>query len=240
MKTSSTYVRGNEYNPPATLKPIDVNKKYLKIIEFSDIRYTLENDHSIILHNRRRIKKERAPSACHIEGKNLSFTEISDILYNSFGSYSNGRRPYPSGGAIYPIGFIVCVLKDILLEENGVLAIQSGVYQYRPSKNSLDEIWTGDINTLKSCILSGKDGEKYNPTIAIIYVNHPEKNSIKYRYKSYRLSLMEVGSAYQSAIETANLLGIEQRLLASFCDFEIAKELGLDARYVQPCVVQIF
>lgn len=165
---------------------------------------------------------------------------MSDILYNSFGSYSNGRRPYPSGGAMYPIGFIVCVLKDVLLEADGALIIQSGVYQYRPSKNSLDKIWTGDVNTLKSCILSGKDDEKYDPTIAIVYVNHPEKNSIKYRYKSYRLSLMEVGSAYQSAVETANLLGIEQRLLASFCDFEIAKELGLDIRYVQPCVVQIF
>lgn len=70
MKTSSTYVRGNELNPPATLRPIDVNKKYLKLIEFSDISYNLESDHSIILNSRNRIKKERSPSAYCIAEKN--------------------------------------------------------------------------------------------------------------------------------------------------------------------------
>ncbi|MBB2660641.1 SagB/ThcOx family dehydrogenase [Escherichia coli] len=89
--------------------------------------------------------------------------------------------------------------------------------------------------------LSGGDSERLGkPHFALVYCIIFEKALFKYRYRGYRMALMETGSMYQNAVLVADQIGLKNRVWAGYTDSYVAKTMNLDQRTVAPLIVQFF
>ncbi|EGM2645756.1 SagB/ThcOx family dehydrogenase [Salmonella enterica] len=185
------------------------------------------------------INKERSPSGIGFSDKKLlSIKTIEKLLINAFSlpGTETVRRPYPSGGAQYPIEIFYCRLSehtDNWLEEYNV-------YHYLPLSKALEPVAMNNINELYRC-LSGGDADRLGrPHFALVYYVIFEKALFKYRYRGYRMALMEAGSMYQSAVIIADQIGLRNRVWAGFTDSYVAKTMNIDMRTAAPLIVQFF
>ncbi|HFD3107622.1 TPA: SagB/ThcOx family dehydrogenase, partial [Klebsiella quasipneumoniae subsp. similipneumoniae] len=89
--------------------------------------------------------------------------------------------------------------------------------------------------------LSGGDAERLGrPHFALVYCVIFEKALFKYRYRGYRMALMEAGSMYQNAGLVADQIGLRNRGWAGFTDSYVAKTMNVDQRTAAPLIVQFF
>lgn len=184
-------------------------------------------------------KRERMPSGIGFCDRNTcSVRTIERLLVNAFSSPEpdSVRRPYPSGGAQYPVEIFLC-----LLSEN-VDNWQTGtnVYHYLPLSRALEPVAACDTRELYRS-LSGVDaGRLGRPHFALVYCIIFEKALFKYRYRGYRMALMEAGSMYQNAGLIADEIGLRNRVWAGFTDSFVAKTMNIDQRTAAPLIVQFF
>ena len=82
--------------------------------------------------------------------------------------------------------------------------------------------------------------EAASDTIIARYYEKFEKALFKYRYRGYRMALMETGSMYQNAVLVADQIGLKNRVWAGYTDSYVAKTMNLDQRTVAPLIVQFF
>ena len=183
--------------------------------------------------------RERLPSGINFCDKNkLSIRTIEKLLVNAFSSPDPGsvRRPYPSGGALYPIEVFLCRLSENT--ENWQAG--TNVYHYLPLSQALEPVATCNTQSLYRS-LSGGDSERLGkPHFALVYCIIFEKALFKYRYRGYRMALMETGSMYQNAVLVADQIGLKNRVWAGYTDSYVAKTMNLDQRTVAPLIVQFF
>lgn len=102
--------------------------------------------------------RERLPSGINFCDKNkLSIRTIEKLLVNAFSSPDPGsvRRPYPSGGALYPIEVFLCRLSENT--ENWQAG--TNVYHYLPLSQALEPVATCNTQSLYRS-LSGGDSER--------------------------------------------------------------------------------
>ncbi|KMV66839.1 hypothetical protein AI28_25700 [bacteria symbiont BFo1 of Frankliniella occidentalis] len=89
--------------------------------------------------------------------------------------------------------------------------------------------------------LSGGDPVRLGqPHFALVYFMVYEKSLFKYRYRGYRMAMMEAGSMYQVAGMVADRLGLENRVWSAFTDTYVSKVLNVDIRTATPLIVQFF
>ncbi|EJQ5249009.1 SagB/ThcOx family dehydrogenase [Salmonella enterica] len=183
--------------------------------------------------------RERLPSGIDFCDRNkLSVRTIEKLLVNAFSSPdpTSVRRPYPSGGAQYPIEVFLCRLS----ENTENWQIGTNVYHYLPLSQALESVATCNTQSLYRS-LSGGDSERLGrPHFALVYCVIFEKALFKYRYRGYRMALMEAGSMYQNAGLVADQIGLKNRVWAGFTDSYVAKTMNLDQRTVAPLIVQFF
>lgn len=179
----------------------------------------------------------RNPSAASFSLQPLPFSIIAHLLINSFcaNSPDSRRRPYPSGGALYPIHVVLCRISEVTAWPSEVDALH-----LLPVSRQLEDLKAESADKLLRTLTGGQTETLGTPAFAIVYAISFEQAIFKYRSRGYRLALMEAGSMYQTADLCGKALGLQNRMWAGFCDHRVARDLGLDPRHIAPLAVQFF
>ncbi|WP_460385258.1 SagB/ThcOx family dehydrogenase [Pseudomonas amygdali] len=168
----------------------------------------------------------------------LEFSVIDQLMTNSFCARSSEsrKRPYPSGGALYPIEVFVCRVSNNV--DNW--PTKENILHLLPLSRHLEAMTLHAPDIILSNLSGGDTGLLGQPHFALVYAMLFERALFKYRTRGYRLALMEAGSMYQTADLNAQALGLRSRVWAGFTDFQVAKTIGIDMRHMAPLVVQFF
>ena len=153
--------------------------------------------------------------------------EIGTLLHHAIRERENGRRPYPSGGALYPI--------ETYLIARGIAGIPDGAHHYHPRAHAFEYLWSVPES---SHILRPGSGSLVESSPAIIVLTALwNRNYGKYSDFAYYLGLIESGHAAQNILLSAAALKIPARPIAGFDDAGITKLLDLDQHTEQPVYV---
>jgi hypothetical protein len=74
----------------------------------------------------------------------------------------------------------------------------------------------------------------------VLYCINLKKSIFKYRYRGYRLSILEAGSMYQQALVEAERLGLSSRVIAGFSEGCVASLCGVNPSLILPTIIQAF
>lgn len=171
----------------------------------------------------------RWPSLRKGAAGSVEFTTVSSILAEALGADAQGRRPYPSGGALYTVETLV------LTSDRVVGAEPFAVYHYLPASNSF-EIIPSTMDDTRYVEISSIQGVVFY----IAYFVNLKKSLFKYRSRGYLLSVMEAGSMYQNVLGVAQAHGLGSCVVAGFSDYTLSKLCGVDSRLLLPVVIQSF
>lgn len=176
----------------------------------------------------------RNESCEHFVSGTMAFTTIeklvSPLLSRSRGSY---KRGYPSGGALYPVEVFICPLS----ETDSTWPALGKILHLLPASRKFEVMQHEmELDYLKSALLASP-GNIGCPSVAIIYVAYMPKSLFKYRYRGYRMALMEVGSIYMLVEIQAKKLGLGCRLWSAYTDSMLCKVLGLNPALFFPMCV---
>ena len=186
-----------------------------------------------------KIKKDSSSpnrnESCEKFGKtNLTFDVIEKLVSPLISANTNSyKRGYPSGGALYPIEVFVCSL----MEDEPTWPCPEKILHLLPQSAKF-EIIQGSACTsvLRSAILAAP-GNIGAPSLAIIYAAYLPKTMFKYRYRGYRLALMEAGSIYMLIELQAKQLQLRSRLWSAYTDTMLCKAIGLNPALFLPLCV---
>lgn len=182
------------------------------------------------------LRDESAEKFC--DDTKIDFTTIEQLITDAFTARSetSSKRPYPSGGALYPIEAFLCKLSNSI---NG-WPLDESVLHILPLSKSLEPLGSPTTDLLFK-VLSGNNQEGLGtPHFAIVYTIFFEKAIFKYRHRGYRLALLEAGSMYQMADICAKNLGLRNRMWAGFTDYQVAKTIGINCKHIAPLAIQFF
>lgn len=168
----------------------------------------------------------------------LQFSLIEQLVTDAFTARSetSSKRPYPSGGALYPIEVFLCKLSNNI---DG-WPLDESVLHILPLSKSLEALTSPTTAQLLK-VLSGNNHKVLGtPHFALVYTVFLEKAIFKYRYRGYRLALLEAGSMYQMADICGKNLGFSSRMWAGFTDYQVAKTMGVNCKHIAPLAIQFF
>jgi SagB-type dehydrogenase family enzyme len=217
------------------MQPYPFNKEQFEELEFSDFEISPFHDAVIACEPNRQVKIRRHRSAKHFDTGKVDFATVKKLLSASFAMRRDRSRPYPSGGAFYPVEVICVIFSEKLLD-----APASGYYHYRPSHNYLQPLRHSDSDDIRKMLYQLELPDTTSPAFAFIYLGVLGKMLVKYRYRGYRYALMETGSMYHQADLASQALGLRNKLYSGFNDQELIKRMGLDNMTFLPLVVQSF
>ena len=165
------------------------------------------------------LKNRESYRTC-IPGALISLNDISTILGNSLRETTVNRRPYPSGGAKYPI--------ETYLIARGIDSLPRGVFHYAPKKHALEHLWDIPAETR---IFSGsaKDGWAEHAPVVVVFTALWERSYVKYGDFSYLLTCLEAGHMAQNVLLTAGALNIGVCPMAGFNDSAVGTLLDIDS-----------
>ncbi len=152
----------------------------------------------------------------------FTLQEISTLLGAALRAHADGRRPYPSGGKLFPIE--TYLIGDCLENE------PRGVYHYNPNKHVLEFLW-------KSSFSMGHVFRKPQaplPSVAIVLTSVWGRGSAKYGDLNYYHSLIEAGHVAENLLLTSTALNFAARPHSGFDDTTVSEILDLDERAEQP------
>ncbi|WP_350310382.1 SagB/ThcOx family dehydrogenase [Pseudomonas sp. fls2-241-R2A-110] len=145
------------------------------------------------------------------------------------------KRGYPSGGALYPVEVFVCSLID----EHPTWPCSERILHLLPQSRKFERVTSShSIQDLKKSIFSAPHTIGM-PSIAIIYVAYLPKTFFKYRYRGYRMALMEAGSIYTIIELQCKKLGLGSRQWSAYTDTLICKSIGLNPALFLPVSVHL-
>ncbi|WLN25767.1 SagB/ThcOx family dehydrogenase (plasmid) [Borreliella valaisiana] len=161
----------------------------------------------------------------------LNLVDLSTLLYYAAGDvrydyveFGNSklrqsRKPYPSGGGMYPI--------DIYFYVNNVEKLDKGFYLYQSSNNSIVKINIGSIKIENLLTISFFEGS-FNFNIAFFFVYRYEVNYLKYSEMSLSFAFIELGAIHQNFSLVSTALNLGYCSWGGFDKPELEKCLKLD------------
>ena len=165
--------------------------------------------------------------------KQITFQQLSNVLFASYGTISNGpHKTVPSAGALYPLSIYVVVGKESL--DN----LKNGIYRYLPITNSIEIIKEGDARRGIAIGCLGQAFISKAPIIIIIAANF-ERMKYKYGNRGIRYALIEAGHSCQNIELAALSLGLVSCPVGAFTDSEIVKTIGLSDYEIPIYVIPI-
>lgn len=165
------------------------------------------------------------------EGKTgvVEFEKLALILGHAIGADGSGRRPYPSGGALYSAEAILITGEMVEgVPPFSVAHYLAGSNRFELLPAQFDKDRYDAIATLKGA------------AFYVAYFINLKRATFKYRSRGYRLALLEIGSMYHQVATIAQENGIASRVLAGFSEYEFTKACGLDSRLLLPAAIQAF
>ncbi|MDQ0653566.1 SagB-type dehydrogenase domain-containing protein [Pseudomonas cedrina] len=176
----------------------------------------------------------RNESCKHFSPLPLNFSDVEKLMWPLLSRSSDSyKRGYPSGGALYPAEIFLCSLT----EENSNWPCVGKILHLLPGSRKFEVMQIGtDIEELKAALLP-LSHDIGMPSLALIYAVYMPKNLFKYRYRGYRMALMEVGSIYMLVELQAKSLGLACRLWSAYTDSMLCKALGINPALFFPMCV---
>ncbi len=160
---------------------------------------------------------EKRTSSMKKELARPSVSSLGQLLGHAAKVTPRGRRPYPSGGAFYPIEIYLLALEvDVLAR---------GVYHYRPDTHALESLWDIDESVTPQTI-APQASERASAFLALTATC--EKSRRKYNDFAYALALFEAGHIMQNMQLVAAALALNARPLGGFNDETVRHALTLD------------
>lgn len=156
----------------------------------------------------------------------LSRGELGTLLGHALRTNGAAHRPYPSGGARFPIE---TYFAGSLAQE-----AETAAFHYRPDLHALERLWNlpRDIE-FDSLVPHGKPDE-FQCSGLLIFTSVWERSAAKYGDFAYPLSLLEAGHAAQNILLAAAALDLPARPMGGFDDERIARILDLNEEAEQP------
>jgi SagB-type dehydrogenase family enzyme len=183
----------------------------------------------------------RPPSADYFSDTALlEEKEVLDFIVDCFG-VKEGRREFPSGGALYPNEIMVGIFAEKLRQST----LASGYYHYIPRANVLEQVCLLPSDALWCSIngseeISEHESSMNMPGFFIVYCCYLPRTVAKYRYRGYRLALMEAGAMFQVAAIKASGRSWKNRVWSMFSDSRLSKLMRLNQRVIFPLTAQLF
>lgn len=164
----------------------------------------------------------RRRSARDFNGEPIGLEAIANLLFHAAGIRADGSsRPYPSGGARYPLEVYLLVLRG----ENDV---PPGIYHYNLRENALEVLWKTDL------LANDKLGEalvypwSLRASAIVLVTAVFERNQRKYGERGYRMILQESGHLGQNLYLVSEALGLGCCALSGYIDEIVDDLLNID------------
>jgi SagB-type dehydrogenase family enzyme len=179
---------------------------------------------------------QRNNSCERFEKRSIHFNTVQALLAPLLvKNASTYRRGYPSGGALYPIE-VFCINLNNTIEQ---WPSESDALHLLASSRTL-EIHSPSINTTQLIdTITPQNFDIGSPALALIYFIYLPKALFKYRYRGYRLSLMEAGSMYMITDLRCKELHLESRPWSGYTDHQITKNMNLNPTLFLPACIQL-
>lgn len=191
--------------------------------------------HTLECQSLKKISVRQQHSAISFSSERLDFTIVQTLLNEAFASDDHLRRPYASASALYSIE-VLCVLAQDRI--NGIN--HDGIYHYRPNLKKLQLLKEASYEVIKKHIITVEINEAQHANVILIYFINLPKAVVQYRYRGYRLALMEVGAMLQQADLVGQELNLQNKLSTIFNDLEIGKFVEIDRNTFLPAMLQFF
>lgn len=204
---------------------IEPIKKYpsAKVISL-DIPNDSKNSITSILKQRRTTRD--------IINSTLSNASLSHILYWSMSEKVSTcqekelgfiRRPYPSGGAKFPIELYV------VADRNNGAELASGIFHYRPDSHSLETVTELGAEELVNIKQTYQAKDAIHLPVLLLFTYIRERNVPKYGYFGEKIALLEAGHIAQNLILLAIDINVRTKPLGGGNDVLIENTAGFDS-----------
>jgi SagB-type dehydrogenase family enzyme len=134
-------------------------------------------------------------------------------------AYAVGPRPYPSGGALYPIELLIYPIR--------VERLNARFWYYQPLANRLVP-YTEEIELPEVTGCYGNDIVRNASALLLLFVDFARPSLAKYGGKEYRLLLLEAGHLAQTILLVAAALRVAALPTCGFSDERLAYLAGLE------------
>ncbi|MEM4718185.1 MAG: SagB/ThcOx family dehydrogenase [Desulfurococcaceae archaeon] len=153
----------------------------------------------------------------------LTHSELSCMLWATYGLVNRRRHVVPSAGATYPVEIYVFI--------KNVIGLKQGIYRYDEVKHSLILVKEGDFSRdlAKACL---DQSWVRDAPINIVIVARYEKTTSWYGDRGLRYIHFEAGHIGQNIYLAATELGLGTVAVGAFIDESIAELIGLGKEYI--------
>jgi SagB-type dehydrogenase family enzyme len=148
----------------------------------------------------------------------LRASQLSAVLAACYASGPDGRRPVPSGGALYPLELYV-----IAAAVNGV---ERGVYHFHPFRARLNRLSPLKWNALRDAF-AAPDLLEWAAALLVVTAMF-SRSRFKYGQRGYRFALLEAGHLAQNVLLAATDLGLPALPVGGFFDRQLDSIVGAD------------
>ncbi len=150
----------------------------------------------------------------------ITSNQLSEFLFRTLHEKS-GRRPYPSGGACYPLKAYVGVQQ--------CSGVSPGLYAYSPTRHELVRVSEPKprLDSLLSDAAAAA-GVEHPPQILIVLAARFSRTERVYGDLSYSLILKEVGAVFQAAMMAAAAMGLATCPLGCGNSLQFSDLAGVD------------
>ena len=168
----------------------------------------------------------------------LTLHQLSQLLWAAQGitEVRWGFRASPSAGATYPLEIYVVV------GNNGVKGLVSGVYRYQPHSHSLVLVKKGDVREELYSACLNQEWVRDAPVVLVIAADY-ERTTRVYGERGIRYVHMEVGHVGQNIYLEATALGLGTVAVGAFYDDEVRVIIGAPENhhplYVMPVGIPV-
>lgn len=149
----------------------------------------------------------------------ITVDELGGLLQHALAERADGKRNYPSGGALFPI-------ETYVLAQN-IKGVQEGIYHYHPKTHALEHLWS--VKEHDKIFVSQSAWAESAPAI-IILTSLWQRNYEKYGDFGYLLGILEAGHIAQNLLLVATALNLSSCPIAGFRGHELEQILDLDER----------
>lgn len=178
----------------------------------------------------------RNDSCEHFPDRTLTFDGLKRLLAPLIVKQKTGyKRGYPSGGALYPVELFCCNLRA----SKSDWPCSADILNLLPETCSFEVLPTYGQNDLIRRAINPYLMSLGRPSWALIYVMFLPKTLFKYRYRGYRLALIETGEMAMLTDLRCKELNLNTRLWSGFTDHEVTQGLGLNPALFFPACVQL-
>jgi oxazoline/thiazoline dehydrogenase len=187
-----TYPGGERVDEPTSIAIAARGSRL--VLPLPDLRRLIVEDPPFaVVSERRRCARLPGPLAITLE-------QLSEFLFRTLHE-RGGRRPYPSGGARYPLTAYLAVHR--------CHGLAGGLYAYHPTLHELIELDKrgAGFDRLLADAAAAADVEE-PPQILLVLTAQYARTQRMYGDLSYSLILKEVGAVFQAAMMTAAVMGL--------------------------------